>query len=110
MRLLLAIPLAFGLVALAGCGSTGPALAPEELAEKFETHKGKSIVLSGTPKIVIPEKKQALFYTKDGQHRISAEFTESIENLKAGQPCKLSGTVKSMEVKTIVLTKCKVLP
>ena len=110
MRLLLAIPLAFGLVVLTGCGSSGTALTPEDLAASFETHKGKTIVFSGTPKIVIAEKKQAFFYTKDGAYRISAEVSEGMENLKSGQPCKLSVTVKGIEVKTIILKNCKILP
>ncbi|MBX9622333.1 MAG: hypothetical protein K2X82_00810 [Gemmataceae bacterium] len=110
MSRLLVVPVAVGLILVAGCGRAEPTLTPEELAAGWEKHKGQTVVLSGAPKNVLPERRLALFYTANGNYRISAEVAEGSETPKPDQPCKLQGTVKGLEGKTVVVTGCKPLP
>src|SRR5688572_22471841 len=110
MKRLLPVHLSAYLVLALGCGGAAPSLTPDELAKSWEKHKGQMVVLSGTPKFVVAEKKLALFDVTGGNYRISAEVAEGFEKLKSGQTCRLSGKVKGIEVKTIVVEDCKVLP
>ena len=110
MRTLLAAHFFLCLALVPGCGQTTPTLTPDELAAQWEKHKGQTVVLSGAPKIAVPDKKLALFYESGGKYRIRAEVTEGPEHLKEGQPCKLRGKVKGIEFKTIILEDCKLLP
>ena len=110
MKHLLAVPLCVCLVWASGCGRATPTLTPDELAMSWEKHKGQTIILSGTPKILVDMKKTAMFYPTGGKHRIMAEVTEGFENLKPGEPCRLSGKVKGIETATIIIEGCMVLP
>lgn len=95
---------------MVGCGRGEPTLTPEGLAAGWEKQKGQTVVLSGSPKNVLPERRLAFFYTADGNYRISAEFAEGSATPKADQACKLQGTVKGLEGKTVVMTGCKPVP
>ena len=108
MKYLVAAQLALGLTLLVGCAGSPPSLTPDELAAGWEQHKGRAVVLAGTPKIVIAERRLALFYTTDGGYRIFAEFAKGAENLKGGQPCRLRGTVKGLETKTVGAERMRV--
>ena len=110
MRSLLVAHLFLCLALVPGCGRAAPSLTPDELAAHWDKHKGQTVVLSGSPKIVVAGKRLALFYETGGNYRISAEVAEGFENLKSGQPCKLRGKVRGLEVKTIVVENCKLLP
>jgi len=110
MRPLLVAHLFLCLAVVPGCGRATPSLTPDELAAHWDKHKGQTVVLSGSPKIVVAGKQLALFYETGGNYRISAEVAEGFENLKSGQPCKLRGKVRGLEVKTIVVENCKLLP
>ena len=111
MRPFLAVHLVLCLALTAGCGRPNPSLTPDELAANWEKHKGQTVVLSGAPTIVAGGGKQvAIFSATGGKHRILAEITEGFENVKSGQPCKLEGKVKGLEVKTIVVDNCKLVP
>ena len=100
------------LAVASGCGRTTPTLTPDEISTNWEKHKGQTVVLSGSPKFVVAGggKQMATFYESGGNYRILAEVAEGFENLKSGQPCKLSGKVKGLEGKTIVVENCKFLP
>lgn len=110
MKRLLAVPLCVCLVLASGCGPASATLTPDELVANWEKHKGQTVVLSGTAKILVPGKNVAMFYATDGKNRIMAEVVEGFENLKSGEPCRLSGKVKGLDNKTIVVEGCKVLP
>ena len=110
MKRLLMTQLVLCLALVQGCGRATPSVTPDELAADWEKQKGQTVVLSGSPQFVVPGKQVALFYATGGKYRISAEVAEGFENLKTGQPCKLQGKVKGLEVKTVVVENCKVLP
>jgi hypothetical protein len=112
MRPLLVTHFFLCLALVPGCGRANPSLTPDELAANWEKHKGQTVVLSGTPKIAdaVKGKGLAVFYESGGNYRIIANVAEGFENLKSGHPCKLRGTVKGLEFKTIVVENCELLP
>lgn len=110
MRTLGAAQLSLTLALLAGCGGSTQSLTTDELAAGWEQQKGRVVVLTGTPKTIVAERRIALFYSSDGKYRISAELVKGVENLKDGQSCRLRGTVKGLETKTVVLTGCEPVP
>jgi hypothetical protein len=83
MRPLLATHFFLCLALVPGCERATPSLTPDELAANWEKHKGQTVVLSGSPKII--GKQLALFYETGGNYRIKAEVAEGSEKLKPGQ-------------------------
>src|SRR5262245_42551208 len=102
MRSLLVAHLFLCLALVPGCGRATPSLTPDELAANWEKHKGQTVVLSGSPKIVVAGKQLAIFYETGGNYRILAEVAEGFESLKSGQHCKLRVKGRGLEVVTMV--------